>query len=212
MMTPPLVLPEMRPGGSGSGSSGTKSAPWWVEIIYSYWNITQLNYPKVVQAAVKPTTGSRLTYIVIGVEGPFKTKADAATAAKNYSGIINVGGVGSGGPNLSGFLGGGGIGAVGDFFYRLTEPQTWARIAEVTVGGILIYIGLHATTQGTAAQSAAKSAAKPVKKVGKAAINTAKKRATPAPAQPLTRVQRTVRESHIYHHTQPKPPPKKVGP
>jgi hypothetical protein len=34
--------------------------------------------------------------------------------------------------------------AVGDFFHRLTEAQTWVRVAEFAVGAMLIYVGIKA--------------------------------------------------------------------
>src|SRR5947209_7351456 len=37
-----------------------------------------------------------------------------------------------------------GLNAVGDFFYRLTEAQTWVRVAEVGAGVLLLYMGLKA--------------------------------------------------------------------
>lgn len=45
---------------------------------------------------------------------------------------------------------------VGDFFHRLTEAATWERVGELAVGAILLYIGIHALTQGTQAGKAAK--------------------------------------------------------
>lgn len=38
----------------------------------------------------------------------------------------------------------GGIAAIGDFFARLTEPNTWVRIGEFVAGVILIYVGVKA--------------------------------------------------------------------
>jgi hypothetical protein len=48
----------------------------------------------------------------------------------------------------------GGIAAVGDFFSRLSEPNTWLRIAEVAVGGLLIYVSLKAMFPGTVGAAA----------------------------------------------------------
>ena len=58
---------------------------------------------------------------------------------------------------------GGGIADVGDFFHRLTEPQTWTRVAEVGVGGILLFAGIKALTHGAGSDVAVKSATKPVR-------------------------------------------------
>jgi hypothetical protein len=55
----------------------------------------------------------------------------------------------------------GGIAAVGDFFSRLSEKNTWLRVGEVAVGGILLYVALKAMfpgTVGTATHVAGKAA------------------------------------------------------
>jgi hypothetical protein len=46
----------------------------------------------------------------------------------------------------------GGINAIGDFFNRLTQPNTWIRVGEVAAGLLLLYLGLSATMRGTEAQ------------------------------------------------------------
>jgi threonine/homoserine/homoserine lactone efflux protein len=63
----------------------------------------------------------------------------------------------------------GGLAAIGDFFNRLTQGNTWLRVGEVAAGLLILYIGLKATTAQTPIGNAAKSAAAPVKKVAKAA-------------------------------------------
>jgi threonine/homoserine/homoserine lactone efflux protein len=63
------------------------------------------------------------------------------------------------------------VAAIGDFFNRLTQPNTWIRVGEVIGGLLLVYVGLRATTSGTEAAEigrGVKSAAKPVKAVAKA--------------------------------------------
>ena len=57
-----------------------------------------------------------------------------------------TGGLGTGISNL------GGINAIGDFFNRLTQPNTWIRVGEVAAGLLLLYLGLSATMRGTEAQ------------------------------------------------------------
>lgn len=76
-----------------------------------------------------------------------------------------------GGPNASNPLAAtlqasnlGGLNAIGDFFNRLTQPNTWLRIGEFAAGGLLIYMGLTAAMRGTDAQQATQSVTKPVKK------------------------------------------------
>ena len=46
----------------------------------------------------------------------------------------------------------GGINAIGDFFNRLTQPNTWIRVGEVVTGVLLVYLGLSAAMRGTEAQ------------------------------------------------------------
>jgi len=70
-----------------------------------------------------------------------------------------------GGPNL------GGLGAIGDFFNRLTQPNTWIRVGEVLGGLLLVYMGLRASFSGTEAATAVNTVTKPVKKGVSAASN-----------------------------------------
>src|ERR1700749_2683034 len=63
----------------------------------------------------------------------------------------------------------GGINAIGDFFNRLTEANTWIRVGEVVAGVLLVYLGLKATMSGTAAGNVVKQTTAPVKKAAKAA-------------------------------------------
>jgi hypothetical protein len=58
-----------------------------------------------------------------------------------------------------------GLAAIGDFFHKLTLGQTWLRVAEVGVGGILLYAGLRALGHQTAPNVAVKHGARPVRKV-----------------------------------------------
>lgn len=44
-----------------------------------------------------------------------------------------------------------GVNAIGDFFNRLTQPNTWVRVGEVVAGVLLLYLGLSATMRGTEA-------------------------------------------------------------
>jgi preprotein translocase subunit SecF len=60
-----------------------------------------------------------------------------------------------------------GIDAVGDFFSRLTEPNTWLRIGEFAIGGILLYVALKAMFPG--AVSSVTGPVKTAAKLGAAA-------------------------------------------
>jgi hypothetical protein len=69
----------------------------------------------------------------------------------------------------------GGLAAIGDFFQRLTQASTWARVGEVALGGILIYAGVRALSSGstTVGAGARKSATRPVTKVATKAAKVA---------------------------------------
>lgn len=68
-----------------------------------------------------------------------------------------------------------GINAIGDFFQRLTEKQTWERVAEFALGGVLIYVGVRAVAHGspTVGSGARKSVTKPVRKVASGVASVA---------------------------------------
>ena len=59
----------------------------------------------------------------------------------------------------------GGVAAIGDFFNRLTQANTWVRVGEVAAGILLVYLGLNATMKGTAAGNAVQSATGTAKKI-----------------------------------------------
>lgn len=53
----------------------------------------------------------------------------------------------------------GGINAVGDFFSRLSERNTWLRVLEVAIGAVLLYVSVKAMfpTVGEAGHVVAKA-------------------------------------------------------
>jgi hypothetical protein len=82
-----------------------------------------------------------------GWTGPYtwaEAKAAASGLAKASPGT--VGGL-PGGGGISNPLSG--VNAIGDFFNRLTQPNTWVRVGEVVAGVLLVYLGLSATMRGT---------------------------------------------------------------
>jgi hypothetical protein len=110
---------------------------------------------------------SRATYTqrygtapVVGPNG-YHTKIEAAAAAANYNhkpaGQRVTGGLpvepGILPPDAFGHLSNplAGVNAIGDFFNRLTQPNTWVRVGEVVAGVLLLYLGLSATMRGTEA-------------------------------------------------------------
>jgi hypothetical protein len=60
-----------------------------------------------------------------------------------------------------------GVNAIGDFFNRLTEGNTWIRVGEVLAGVLLLYLGLNAAFRDTAGGRAVQSATGTAKNVAK---------------------------------------------
>jgi|SRR5215475_3262974 len=92
-----------------------------------------------------------------GWMGPYDWATAKAQVAALKAGIgaATPGGlptVGPGGNVLNPVTNIGGINAIGDFFNRLTQPNTWIRVGEVAAGILLVYLGLSATMRGTEAQ------------------------------------------------------------
>lgn len=105
-----------------------------------------------------------------GWMGPYNwTTAKAQVAGlKAGIGAATPGGlptVGPGGNIANPFSNLGGINAIGDFFNRLTQPNTWVRVGEVVAGILLVYLGLSATMRGTEVQRQAGNVKSGVKKV-----------------------------------------------
>ena len=107
----------------------------------------------VVQASSKPT----------GAVGPFSSEAEAnayVTAHKTKpligDEIPGTGGTPDLKPDVPNPLTG--INAIGDFFSRLTNSNTWIRAAKILVGGMLVLVGIaHMTgASGAIAETARK--------------------------------------------------------
>lgn len=105
-----------------------------------------------------------------GWHGPYGTQA----LANAHAGVTGAKAIDSSNPLIAAqnalknaVPAAGSIADVGDFFHRLTEPQTWTRVGEVALGGILVYAGIRALTHGssTVGVGARRSATKPVRKV-----------------------------------------------
>jgi hypothetical protein len=116
-----------------------------------------------------------LAYAAGYVLGPFTwAEAQAQLAGLKHVGTGGLSGlpgsagqagqaIGNAAPNIAG------VAAIGDFFNRLTQPSTWIRVGEVAAGLLLLYLGLNATMQGTAAGNAVQSATKTAKRVAEVA-------------------------------------------
>lgn len=86
---------------------------------------------------------------VAGYAGPFDW-ATAQDVAKNHSGILAASPAASAGTN-TGAIGQvqqavGGSAGIADFLSRLTQKNTWVRVAEVAIGIILIAVGVARMT------------------------------------------------------------------
>jgi len=79
--------------------------------------------------------------------GGIKTTNDVDDALISLYDATAQGGGGGTGATINKYPGSGvlsGINAVGDFFNKLSQPNTWIRVAEFTAGGVLLIVGLHA--------------------------------------------------------------------
>ena len=122
-----------------------------------------------IQQQSNPLLASALTHS--GWTGPYTwTQAKQAVNAasqmyRHTTGGLIPGGVGPGsnvGAVVSNPLSG--VAAIGDFFNRLTQANTWVRVGEFVAGALLVYLGLSAAMRGTEAQQATQAITKPVKK------------------------------------------------
>lgn len=79
------------------------------------------------------------------VSGPYSTKAEAEsylTSANNYGNnpVSAAGQAASDAANATG------LGAIGDFFSKLGNANTWVRVGQVIVGVILLAVGVARIT------------------------------------------------------------------
>lgn len=142
------------------------------------------------------------------------TRQQAINAAK----LEFPGGPTPGAPILQNIVPGGtAIGAIGDFFHRLTEGETWIRVGEVALGAILIYAGVRALSSGTQAATATKTVTTPAKKATRKTKNVAESVVVPEykAARRVSHARKLAeqrarpaapRVSHIYHHRAPAKP------
>lgn len=75
---------------------------------------------------------------------------------------------------------------IADFFHRLTEPQTWVRVGEFAVGGMLIYVGIKAAVTPGGVPAASRN----VRQTGRGVGNTVKR--TYQAVTPTGRATRTI--------------------
>lgn len=118
-----------------------------------------------IQRVSNPLLGASLK-LTPGWEGPYDWPTAKAMVGDAKTGFSNLGasevGPGGGLGLVKNDLGG--IQAIGDFFNRLTQANTWLRVGEFAAGALLVYLGLSASMKGTAAQDVTQGVTKPVKK------------------------------------------------
>lgn len=136
-------------------------------------------YVNVVTHTIQQQSNPLLGHAMLaaGYVGPFDwANAQAAVIGAKFEAGNAAGTAGALGTvqNAAGAASGavsnlGGLSAIGDFFNRLTQSNTWLRVGEVVVGVLILYIGLKATTAQTPVGNAVKSATAPVKKAARVA-------------------------------------------
>jgi hypothetical protein len=153
MSTP---LPVVNQGGAAPSQSTPGTEYWWI------WYNVQSGQPaqfieEPTAAAVENATGFP------PLAGPFPTKA-AAQAYATSSGITQKTTPTT--PSISNPLDA--LTEIGDFFHRLTEAETWERLGEVLLGGIIIWAGIKALTTGQSpVRTAARTASAPARAAGR---------------------------------------------
>lgn len=132
------------------------SGQWW-----NIWTLASAQaeeiVPHTIQSATRPVQGGQSKWgQIFTVAGPYATQADALKAIGKFHGPPPHSTGPGGAP--TGVLTG--LAAIGDFFSRLTQANTWIRVAEVVLGLGLIVVGLAHLASGTAAGRAALKAGK----------------------------------------------------
>lgn len=122
------------------------------------WNAGSITNPNFIPKEIYPPA----LQIAEISETVYATAAECQAAINSHGGAHNYSSAGAANPSANNPLGGtssviGGVGsaaqaahtgidAVGAFFNRLTESNTWLRIAEGTLGIILIAVALAKVT------------------------------------------------------------------
>lgn len=95
----------------------------------------------------------------------------------------------------------GGLSDIGDFFHRLTEKETWTRVAEVGIGVILLYVGLKAVTTPSGQQVAKQTVKKTAKNTASLFAKTPVGKARTVRKAGKTRAQRIVYRRDVRQRT-----------
>lgn len=147
------------PFGASTGSGFTGTVPPGSKVYYATGsNYTILNNDFSSNNATPVIIGGKKWEVVLG---PFATKQEAesaspASALSVIAGVVAAGvATAGGGTNPAGEFGAGqqaasnalsGLSAIGDFFSRLAQANTWVRVGKVVVGGLMLIIGVSKMT------------------------------------------------------------------
>ena len=131
-----ILMPQIPPGGI-PGNVGTSNQFPQFGLRTSDGNIIEAR-----------NNAEKITDLSQGYVEWFSSKADAQSAFKGQQGFFGSGSP----PGLSG------LAAIGDFFGRLTEANTWIRVGEFVAGALLLYIGLKAVVAPEGKQVASRTA------------------------------------------------------
>ena len=151
---------EIGQNGRHQDANMTSFSSGWV-----IWNSGSITNPNFVPKQIYPPALqiAELTETVYATQAECETAIMAGGGPHNYSAATKSGGLGStiGGVGSAAQATHTGIDAVGAFFNRLTEANTWLRIAEGALGIILIAVALAKLTGAdNAIAKTAKTAAK----------------------------------------------------
>jgi hypothetical protein len=134
-----------------------------------YVNLVSGTIQRQCNAALVPALAA------LGFVGNNGTPANPLNAFSNFQDAQNAahlgGSISKGAGSAAGSAIGNltGVNAIGDFFARLTEPNTWVRVGEVLAGVLLVYLGLSASVRGTEAARTAKQLKPKIRRVDKPA-------------------------------------------
>lgn len=159
-----------------AGSGGSSAFPWYAVIV------TERGVPRamVLTGLEWQSDQTKGPYSANFKEiGGYNTQAEAQAAANAFNSLpnpqkISQAGITSGSvPTISNPLQP--MQDIGNFFHTLTQSSTWARVGEVAIGGILLFIGVRALSQGSSAvgSGARKSVSRPAKKAATKVIKVA---------------------------------------
>jgi hypothetical protein len=164
-------------------------------------------YSTQAEANAHPNSVNALQKAIVNA-----AEADYAAAVKEQA---QPGGANASNPVAAAVQGSGlaPLADIGQFFHALTEGKTWTRVAEVAVGGILVYAGVRALAQGSTVNRGVRNATstitKPARKTTKAAAKIVvpevrlASRVTAKRAAPKTTARIAAHRTQVHRYGQP---------